>query len=236
MKISVITPSIRPDGLKVVFESLQAQTFKEFEWLPRLSVPGPKPDLCYQFNKALDESTGELIVFLQDYIRIQPDALESIWNIYTKLRYSDTAYTFPVGKIGYDIEQKVETIKWDWRNSGKHLREIDYHHWEIDFGCISRKLLGSNRFDLDYDSGFGWENVDLAYHLYKQGVRFRVFQDVGGVAFDHDSFIEHPYKHKANRDLWILKKAYIDVLYGESNSVVEATQNPEGDLQGQTEI
>lgn len=33
MKISVLTPSIRPEGLKIVEESLAKQTIKDFEWL-----------------------------------------------------------------------------------------------------------------------------------------------------------------------------------------------------------
>lgn len=33
LKISVVTPSIRKDGLKIVRDSIQKQTFKDFEWL-----------------------------------------------------------------------------------------------------------------------------------------------------------------------------------------------------------
>ena len=55
MKISVITPSIRPKGLETAFLTLSAQTMPrdEWEWLPRLSIPGERPDLCKQVNAAL---------------------------------------------------------------------------------------------------------------------------------------------------------------------------------------
>lgn len=99
MKISVVTPTIRPDGLGVVFKSLQKQSFKKFEWL----VGSPQPWLLTSnyfkdknfktrwipddftggfwslnriYNKMFKEAKGEIIVSLQDWIHIPPDGLE----------------------------------------------------------------------------------------------------------------------------------------------------------------
>lgn len=203
--ISVITPSIRPDGLKVTWETLRDQTFTNFEWLPRLSVPKQQSDLCYQMNKALDESQGELIVFLQDYIRIPKDGLERMYKTFAADK--NVAITAPVGKVKDFLEQP----NWDWRHYWKS-GDVDYQKWEIDWGAVGREALGDERFFERYDEGFGWENVDLGLRLANKGVRFVVDKDNGAVAFDHDAAFEHPYKKKPNIGLWAKRKAVLEYV------------------------
>jgi len=154
MKISIITPSIRPLGLAATFRTLSLQTMSrdEWEWLPRLSIPGEKPDLCKQVNAALKEAQGELIVFLQDHIEIEPDALEKCWEKYQA--NPDTCYTMPVGK------RHGDTVDWDWRMYWKHRENVPSDRWEIDFGMCPSKAIQDVGFCELYDSGFGWENVD----------------------------------------------------------------------------
>ena len=73
IKISVISPSIRPKGLEVVKESLSNQTFQDFEWLVEFGF-GKKMSYSKDVNKLLARAKGELIVSYQDYIKIQPTA------------------------------------------------------------------------------------------------------------------------------------------------------------------
>ena len=207
MKITVITPSIRPDGLKTAFNTLQAQTMDrgEWEWIPKLSIPGEKPDLCYQVNNALEEARGELIVFLQDHIEIAPDALEKCWAKFQE--NPEKCYTFPVGKKhGGDVD-------WDWRIHWKHREDVPYDRWEIDYGMCPSKAIKEIGFDERYDDGFGWENVDTAYLLEKEGWKFSVDPENRGVAFDHDAAEEHPFKKKTNALLWAKRKEVIDLMY-----------------------
>lgn len=207
VKITCITPSIRPDGLKVVHDTLAKQTFKDFEWLPRLSIAGPKSDLCYQMNQALKEAKGELIVFLQDYIDIGENGLLQMW-----LRYQEaprTGWTAPVGK--YTDENDV--VQWDWRPHWEAEKEMEFHRFEIDWACISRKAYEEvGGFDEDFDRGFGWENVEWAYRLHHKGWQFRCDPDNQAIAFDHDKTFPHPYKKHPNSDLWAIKKAVIDQI------------------------
>lgn len=214
-KISVITPSIRPAGIAVTFESLREQTFRDFEWLPRLSLPGEKPDLCKQMNAAIRESRGELIVFLQDWIRISPDGLKRAWEKYQE---DPTAcWTMPVGKVLDEMTD--ESVKWDWRPYWKHRDEIPFDHWEIDWGMMPGKaleaaiLIDNTWFDEQYDSGFGWENVDMAYRMMRKGWKFRVDPDNKAVAFDHDAHEPHPFKKTPNDKLWYRQKEVIDLEY-----------------------
>lgn len=207
MKISVITPSIRPSGLTTTFQTLSKQTLprSEWEWLPRLSIPGDKPDLCKQVNAAMRESRGELIVFLQDHIEIAPDALEKCWETY--LSHPDTCYTMPVGK------KHGDTVDWDWRHYWKHRDGITSDRWEIDFGMCPAKAIKDIGFDERYDDGFGWENTDTAYILSKEGWQFAVDRENPSVAFDHDAHEPHPYRRKTNADLWLKRKEVIDLMY-----------------------
>jgi hypothetical protein len=222
MQISVITPSIRPKGLEVTFKTLQKAGHPdiEWEWLPRLSVPGKTTDLAYQMNTALDEAKGELVVFLQDWIRIMPTGLINFWEAYQKDKTK--CFTAPVGKI--QDERRIMTtkldgdnkdIKWDWRPFWPD-EKTDFHRWEIDWGCAPRKLLlEAEGFDEIYDErGFGWENVDTAYKMHKLGATFGCLNKNIAVAWDHDSHVEHPYKDKPNRDLWITRKEVLDLKYG----------------------
>lgn len=205
-KISVITPSIRPHGLEVVFKSLRSQTFQDFEWLPRLSIPKEKSDLCYQVNRALREAKGELIVFVQDYITLSPEGLFQMWQRY--LDHPKSCFTAPVVKTDKEGNRKE-----DWRPYWKHREGIPFDHWEIDFGSAPRSAFfedGLDLFDERYDEGFGWENVDLAYRFEKKGYNFMVDTTNIATAFDHDAYEEHPYKKRPNLELWAKKKAMYD--------------------------
>ena len=206
-KISVISPSIRVVGLETAFNTLKAQAMPrdQWEWLPRLSLPGEKPDLCYQVNQALKEAKGELIVFLQDHIEIEPDALEKCWKKYKE--HPDTCYTMPVGK------RHGEDIDWDWRAYCKHREGAPSNHWEIDFGMCPAKAIKDIGFDERYDSGFGFENVDTAYIMEKMGWKFAVDPGNKAIAFDHDASEPHPYKKNSNSSLWLRRKGVIDLMY-----------------------
>lgn len=206
MKISVITPSIRSEGLDVTQRALKKQTFQDFEWIPKYSEPGDVPDLCKSMNEGLQEATGDVLVFLQDFIVPEPTALERIWKQHRM--DPDSAYTYPVGKV---MALGDKDIRWDWRMFREVGQPMAYYEWEIDFGSIVReKVMEVGGFDEDYDSGFGWENVDLAYRMFLRGQTFRVQPEIKAVAIDHDALMPHPYKHKPNSGLWMKKKAALD--------------------------
>jgi len=95
MKISVITPSIRREGLEIVAKALDNQQFDgKFEWL----IGSPfKPDvgswikddfkdgywtLNRIYNRLFEKAKGELVVSLQDNIWVPPDGLQKFWDAY----------------------------------------------------------------------------------------------------------------------------------------------------------
>lgn len=199
IKISVITPSIRPEGLSITQESLGRQTFKEFEWLTEIGLK-KEHDLNKALNRMVKRATGELIVILQDYIRVSPDYLQKFWDAYK--RDSETLYTAPVGKV--DNLEYAGSPKWDWRawtNGENNPIEVSckWDCWEIDSACVPLKLLKEvGGFDEELDKFWSCDNVSVGCRADMAGFKFKNLFSNPSLAFDHDAFIEHPFRSKFN--------------------------------------
>ena len=146
MKISVLTPTIRPKGLEPTRQSLLNQTFKDFEWIVDVNWTG-EVDLNKSLNRLIRRSSGELVVFLQDYVELPPWGLQAFWEAYTA---KPAFYTVPVSK--YDEHNET----WDWRAGREGA--IDWREWEIDCGSAPLQAL--------YDIGGFDEELDR-YVLYR---------------------------------------------------------------------
>lgn len=178
VKISVLTPTIRPQYLHITEESLEKQTFGDFEWLVEEGNPEDGFTLPSDLNKLLKRAKGKTIVMLQDCISIDEFVLEDIAAL-PKCRY----YTYPVAKGG----------KWDWRqnNNGK----ITPNMWEADFA--SGPLEGFYKiggYDEEFNKGWSWENVEVAWRLQAAGYKFYCNPSISGQAIDHDKETKHPFR------------------------------------------
>lgn len=92
--ISIITPTIRKDGLGIVAKSIQKQTWDDWEWLigspfdPKIPwATWVKDDFTGGFwtlnriyNKLIRSAKGSLIISLQDNIYVPPGGVESFWE------------------------------------------------------------------------------------------------------------------------------------------------------------
>lgn len=185
MLISVLTPTIRPEGLKVLQEGLKNQTFQDFEWLVEVSIPERGHDLNAAYNRMLKRAKGSLVVSLQDYIQIPPDYLEKWWQAYSD--HPDTFFTAPVGKVKAWGDAPV----WDWRKSAT---ECHWTGWEIDSGAAPLKaLVQIGGFDEMLDGKWSSDNVNVGCRADLAGYKFRVV-DNPSVAFDHDAHMPHPFR------------------------------------------
>ncbi len=191
MKISVITPSIRPEGLKVVQDCLKEQTLTDFEWLTEIGL-GTKHDLNAAFNRMLRRAQGELVVFYQDYIKIEKDGLQKFWDAYQENK--NTFFTAPVGKTTNWTE-----IKWDWRESSDG--KADWLRWEIDWGAAPLSaLIDIGGFDEALDEYWSFDNVNTGFRANLKGYQFANLPSNKAVAYDHDKHIEHPFRKAYNPD------------------------------------
>lgn len=186
-KISVITPTIRPEGLKIIQRCLREQTFQDFEWLVDIGYTG-KHDLNASYNRLIKRASGELIVSIQDYIKIQPNALQNIWDAFM---IEPAFMTFPVGKV--DNQEYVGVPKWDWRHNPN--AKMDWRMWEIDFGaCPKEALYKIGGFDEELDGHWSMDNVNVGCRADLAGYKFKFFPDIEGIAWNHDDFTPHPFR------------------------------------------
>ena len=195
MKITILTPTIRPQALPLTAKCLEEQTFKDFEWLTDINDTG-EHDLNRAYNRLLKRSKGELIVFLQDYIKIRPDYLQRFWDAYQGS--PRTFFTAPVGKVD-DLNNHQEA-RWDWR--AYEDAKPDYKCWEIDSGCAPRAALFEvGGFDEELDKWWSFDNVSVAKRADMLGYKFANLFTNPALAFDHDKFAPHPFRDKQRKKL-----------------------------------
>lgn len=194
MKISVLTPTIRPQGLDILYQSLKNQTLQEFEWLVEVSFPERGHDLNAAYNKLLRRAQGELIVSVQDFHKLPPNFLQTCWNAYQE--NPDTLFTCPVGKT-----LDWENAEWDWRIHKE--ANMDWMRWEIDCGFAPMKMFKDvGGFDEELDKFWTFDNVSVGFRADQLGYKFGFLPDNKVLAYDHDKTIEHPFRKNYNPDHW----------------------------------
>ena len=190
MKITVITPTIRPQYLNVTYESLKKQTYKDFEWLVDIDFPSDKFLLPKAMNRLLKRAQGEIIVHLQDCIEIPENFLEHVSK-----NHNNLFVTYPVGKRNGD------SIDWDWRKNNH--RTIDAHEWEADLAvCPKEALFHIGGYDEAFCDGWSWDNVEVAYRAKAAGYQFMCDNLVAGIAIDHDKEVRHPFRNVLRNNDW----------------------------------
>lgn len=198
MRISVLSPSIRPQGLEIVRTGLLQQTFTDFEWLTEIGLA--KHDLNSAYNRMLKRAKGELVVSLQDYLKIEPDYLQKFWDAY--LTNPKAFITAPVGKVDNLVYNGG--ITWDWRNKGENeaIRPCNWTEWEIDSGCaplVALKQIGG--FDEALDGKWSLDNVNVGKRAFLAGYEFEVLPSNKAVVYDHDAHMVHPFRNSFDSTL-----------------------------------
>ncbi len=194
MKISILTPSIRVEGLKVIQECLKGQTLQDFEWLVEIGLPYKGHDLNAAFNRMIKRAKGELCVFYEDYTKILPDGLDRFWRAHQE--FPDTLFTAPLGKVKAWGDSPV----WDWRARKQSEKQIDYTDcdWrccELDWGAIPKKILFEiGGFDEELDKKWSGDNVNVGCRANLAGYKFKCLFTNPAVAYDHDAHIPHPFR------------------------------------------
>lgn len=200
-KISILTPSIRIEGLKIIQECLKNSTFKEYEWLTEIGIPERGHDLNQAFNRMIKRAKGELLIFCEDFNKFPPDALEKWWSAYQEC--PNTAFTAPLGKVD-DFQSK--DIKWDWRAYKQNDSQTDYTdcNWntlELDWGAIPKKMLYDiGGFEEKLDQWWSMDNVAVGKLLHLKGYQFKCLFSNPAIVYDHDTHSPHPFRAKYNSE------------------------------------
>ncbi len=208
MRITVVTPTVRPEGLDMVAKCLKRQTFKDYEWVVVspfkfvskdkrvvwVQEPPKKEGDYYGLNKAWNAAfkiaQGDLVVSIVDLLWFPPNLLEYLW---THFEVDQMACIGGVGNQYKVIENgKPEMMVWkDPRITGKGFYEIKPFDLEL---CIaSIPLKGIQRVggvDEEYDKAPAWSEKDLACRLESVGYKCYIDESVEYRALQHPRLTE----------------------------------------------
>jgi len=182
-KISVLTPTIRPKGLKLVKQALAYQGFKEWEWIicapkkyqvemeavldgfPHKFITNPPLkdwqvwDLNYSYNRMIELANGELLVSWQDYTFADPDLLSTLWKHYLddpKALVSVCGNKYP--DDDFDIPA--------WIDPRYARDEYNWQDMEWNLLSVSKKIMYDiGGFDEGMDKMFGLDGYSVNHRL-----------------------------------------------------------------------
>lgn len=227
LKVTVYTPTIRKGFWNLMTENLKRQTYKNFEWIIVDDFPEDRAKIAQKYaqesgldikyyrgkerkikrnyalvnadNTAMQVAQGELLVFLQDFILIEPTAIEELVNLHRK---NPDALLAPCD-IYYHPKVKPDVDKEDWFNGetdvkgefawanpriqGIGLRETSNpFEFEMNWGAIPVKVLRDlGGFWEFFDFGLGFNNTSIAYSALKAGYRIIVDDNNVATCIDH---------------------------------------------------
>lgn len=207
LKISVITPSTRPEMLPIVNKCLKRQDFDSWEWIivspnkiiQELSIDNTtilsdplkqKVDfwtLCKGWNKAYAHAKGELIVNIQDGIWFPPEILSKFWFHYQN---NPRALVSAIGHQyeGFDDRGIPKDKVWhDPRSkTGVSFEEVPPSEMEMVMCSIPKQaLLECGGIDEEYDTCNGAQEKEMCWRLNKMNWDFYVSHDIEYRAIHH---------------------------------------------------
>lgn len=228
-KISVITPTVRPEGLPMISKCLKRQDFTEWEWV--IAAPGslyeaigdkflascafvPEPPkrkgdfyrLCGAWNAAFGISKGELLVSCQDWMWFDPTTLTRLWDHY--LANSKAL----IGMIGHQYERvennKPEGMMWQDPRARTDLGTFyEVAPTEIEFSMCSipkQAIIDCGGIDEDYDKGAAVGEKEMCWRLDKLGYKFYLDQTLEYRALHHPRLTKDwDEKYKIASDMYI---------------------------------
>jgi hypothetical protein len=235
-KISVVTVTNRPGGIDLQWSALRKQTV-DFEWILLDTLADERRGLLEEFsghdsrikhikqhpkkegsvtglaqaeNQAINETSGDMIVMLQDYIWIAPECLERYLFHYenTKGKAFVTGVGDIYGKPGKeDIKDnqglltvfdkpftgKPELVTWhDPRRRTDQGTFYPCYPNDIEFNfCMVpwKAFEDIGGFDEEYDMvGHAWDNVNVSQRAAMLGYESYIDQTIECRGLDHDYF------------------------------------------------
>jgi len=216
--VSVVTVTIREGWWNLMAHNLSQQTYKNFEWVIVDDHKEDRRDIAAKYakkyglnikyirgdkvmgkykrkyglvranNQAWINAVGELCVFVQDFIVIPEDGLETIVGLY---RHNPNALIAVVDESfnakepnkdnkedWWDGDTNIFT-KFHWRNvrvKYQGVRETDnYYDFEMNYSAIPMSIIKHlNGWYEFFDDGMGYDNTEFAYRALKEGYRILI--------------------------------------------------------------
>jgi len=231
MKISVLTPTIRKNGLDIVRKALSNQSFIDFEWLigssfdPEISearwikddFEGGYWSINRIYNKLFSQAKGELFISLQDWIWVRPDGLETFWNDYQATKGQGLITGVGDQYAGVNEFGKPTIKIWsDPRRTIKYgsFYEVNFQDIEYNWAALPKKLVyevGGADEQLDF-LGLGAEIFSIGDRLNDLGKKFYIDQTC-------ESFtVRHGREDFGGEESWNSKNTFFNGKYVERKS------------------
>jgi glycosyltransferase involved in cell wall biosynthesis len=173
-------------------------------------------------NNALKHAKGEIVVFIGDDIIATPDFLQEHLRTHLRSPYENEAV---LGFTGWHPKLEVNPFM-AWMTSGAALfgrfgghqfaydklqgkTEADFNFFYTSNISLKRSLLEKYPFDPSF-SGYGWEDIELGYRLYKNE-NLRLHYNPKALAY-HDHFMTEDSLGKRmsaiGRSAWIFHRKH----------------------------
>jgi len=204
MKVSIVTPTIRKEGLKVIQQSLKRQTFTDYEWLIGSKFDPEIPEAVWVkdefeggfwtlnriYNELFRRAKGELIITWQDWIWVNPDGIEKF--VVAAKNHPNAVITGvgdqyeKIGKYG-----KPEVKIWsDPRKTEKNGSFYECYPNDAEWNwCLIPKCLlvsvGGMDEQLDY-LGYGGDQLQVVTRLDAVKTPFYIDQTNESYTIRHD--------------------------------------------------
>jgi len=203
--LTVITPTVRPQGCEIVAKSLRKQDFRDFEWLivapehlradvegytvsqPHIFVPEPPKregdfwNLSKAWNKAYAFSKGQLIVNVQDMVWLPPDTLSRFWQHY---KNNPKALVTAVGHHYSDIDSIGKPSNLVWQDPRARMDigtfyKVSPSEMEMCVCSIPKQaIIDCGGMDEEYDKGPGVGEKELSHRVEKLGYDLYIDQSI----------------------------------------------------------
>lgn len=226
-KISILTPTIRHEGLILVEKALKRQTISPnyFEWvigspteptnltLPYVWVKDPKKlkndywTIYKSYNQMLRQAKGTLITTFQDYTYTKPDTLERFWNHY--LAEPKTI----VGAVGNKYTDDTWTVM-SWKDPREHNNYGEGAYYQCNYNDIELNLSSFPRqsffdvggFDESLDAYSSACGIDVLARLnLVGGWDFKLDQSLKSFSLEHGRLPNWEENNPFNNGVWIEK-------------------------------
>lgn len=213
MKISVVTPTCRPEGIPILEKCLKRQTFQDFEWvivcptkcidsiernmgdlnvdITILEEPPKRDGDYYSINKAWNhafkEAQGELIVNIVDWLWFPPDVLDKLWFYYQN--DSKRCVTCVGHQYNEMVNGKPENQVWTdprVRLDQGSFYEVGPREMELCLASFPKQMVYDvGGIDEEYDKYAALSEKEMMARAERCGYKFFLDQSTEYRAFQH---------------------------------------------------
>ncbi len=216
--ISIITPTVRPEGCEIIAKCLRKQDFQDFEWLivapehlraeiesytasqPHKFVAEPPRRegdfyrLCGAWNKAWANSQGKLSITIQDKIWFPPDMLSRFWEHYVS---NPKAVVTAVGNHFSELDSIGKPQNQVWQDPRMRTDLGTFYEVapsEIEFSVVSlpqQALIDSGGIDEIYDTCPAAGEKEMVFRMRDMGYQMFIDQSIEYRAIHHGRLNEN---------------------------------------------